>query len=80
MYALLRGVDGLSAGTRVEILTHPIVSPVRVRTMGKIPTVINKRWKDQYGITHSETVVVASQFVEVETPCDNLVKLRARTR
>ena len=80
MYALLRGVDGLSAGTRIDPLSNPTVNPVLVRTSGKIPTVANKRWKDQYGVTHSDSVVVAASYVELETRCDNLVKLRARTR
>jgi len=80
MYALLRGVDGLSAGTRVDVLSNPIVTPVHVRTIGKVPTVAYKRWKDQYGVTHSDSFIVSQKYVELEVPCDNLVKLRARTR
>jgi len=75
MYALLRGTNGLSAGTRVDLLTSPVVNPVHVRTSKRVPTVINDRWRDQYGVIHRETLVVSSRHVEVETPRDNLVKL-----
>jgi len=75
MYALLRGTNGLSAGTRVDLLSGPVDNPVRVRTSGKVATVINDRWRDQYGIIHREQVVVSSRHVEMETPHDNLVKL-----
>jgi len=75
MYALLRGTNGLSAGTRVDLLTGPVDNPVRVRTSKKVGTVIRDRWRDQYGVIHRESVVVSSRYVELETPHDNLVKL-----
>jgi hypothetical protein len=80
MYALRRGVDGLSAGTRVSLLSSPTVNPVRVRTLSKVPTMMHRSWFDQNGQQHHEAINIGGGYVEVLVPFDNLVKLRERSR
>ena len=80
MYALLRGVDGLSAGTRVDLLSHPMVNPVLVRTLTPVPKMIHRSWFDNDGTQHHESVKVSEALVELLVPRDNLVKLRKHTR
>lgn len=80
MYALLRGVDGLSAGTRVAVLSNPEVSPVVVRTLTKVPKFVHRSWFDNDGMQHHESIPVSASFVELQVPHTNLVKLRERTR
>jgi hypothetical protein len=76
MYALRLGVDGLSAGTRVNVLSNPTIDPVHVRTLTKVPKCVHRAWFDQDGQQHHETITVSESFVELRVPHDCLVKLR----
>jgi hypothetical protein len=80
MYALRRGVGGLSSGTRVTLLSCPTVEPVRVRTLTPLPHYQVRKWRDQNGQSHLETFTTSSGHVEVEVPIDYLVRLRPRVR
>lgn len=80
MYALRRGVGGLSSGTRVQVLSVPTVEPVRVRTLTAIPRYQHRRWVDRDGTRHEESIELARTHVEAEVPMDYLVLLRPQSR
>lgn len=78
MYALLRGIDSLSSGTRVIPLSNPTVNPVLVRTEAPIPRMQHRAWFDANGAQHHEAIQIGASYVELETSLDNLVVLRRR--
>lgn len=80
MYALARGVKGLSSGTRVQLLSWPNIEPVRVRTLSPLPRYQERTWIDHNGQKHREQVEIKREYVEVEVPIDWLVALRPNTR
>jgi hypothetical protein len=78
MYALRKGVEGLSSGTRVEVLVDSGAT-VLVGTAAKITPATTHSHFDKDGKQVHRVSYGTAVRVEVSTTKDNLVLLRDRT-